>query len=580
MSFFNTKRTLGKVEFKGFGGIDRRHVGIGRGDAKEIVNFRVLLDRSLKKRAGFKHLLDLPSNVRALMTGTSGGETMGYALAGNVLYKLDLINGVANAVGTVSTSEGRASIFYYAGHTYLIDGKEIYDIRPNGLTVASGYAPLFGKNWGSLYPGEINEPLNILTPHARISYIVSDPPNMYLSTYYNVASVEAVYVNGILKDPAGYSIDRDNVTVNVPGLKAGDKVLIYLTFDIEQDRSPLAKNTDAVVFGGISNSRVFMWGGADKSVMFSSSGISNADLRESEKVYEGSGGLYFPEGYDFLVGDGRFDIRAVSRHYDRLLIFTEGDTWMADSSSCGTDMFPVMRINSHRGCSSVGGVTRCGNDPICVSRDGILRFSANTDELDECNAYIISDAIAEMLSDEFFENALAFENRRFGELWFARREDQSGRVFVYNADIKEWYTYSGIQADDFFELDGSVGFVSGASLFVFDDSLGYDILSGGARRAISAKFKSYPMNFDIPERKKRLMGICVMAETCGENVEVAFESDNGIATIADICRESGEYAQVFTRRLCSDRFISTVMSISTDSEELQRIYGVTVTVKP
>ncbi len=575
MSFFKNKRALAKVSFERFEGIDRRRPADGSPETDILVNLRILADGSLKKRSGYKMLAQVPERVRAILTGNFDGSYLGYVLSGYTVYKIDLSNGSLLKVGTIGTETGRASIFYYLGHVYICDGEELYDVKDDGIYGCEGYAPLLGKDWGSVFPGEINEPLNALCRRARISYVVSDPPNSFLSTMYVPKRVDALYRNGELVDPSEYTLDREFKVISMPGLEASDRILVYLTFaDDESHRRRLAKNTEAAIFGGISNSRVFMWGGEDKNRLFTSGAVSEESLRESEAIYKDTGGLYFPIGYDFSVGDGRSEIRAVSRHYGRLIVFTAEDTWMADSESCGVDAYPAMRINSFGGCSSHGAVARIRNDPLSVSERAVLRWTANTDTFDECNAYSISDGIADILPDSFFENAVVFEDRRNGEVLFADRSDGDGTVYVYGSNTESWYTYNGINADRFFETAKGVGFVNGSVLYVFDESLDRDIERDGIERAIEGYFVSRPMDFGLCEDKKRLMEVCAVADIEKGNIKVSFESDSGVGYERSVTR--GDYASLATYRFRANcgRFIRTVMRLELDADSLARIYSI------
>ena len=581
MSFFKTQNALAKVEFKGFGGIDKRDATGWRGKAAEIVNFRVLEDGTLKKRCGYRRVISMPSTVRAMLTGYFEGEFLGYVLSGDSLFKMDFSTGQTELVGSIGSSSGDASIFYYLGNIFIIDGKEIYEVRDDGIMRSEGYVPLLGKDWGSNYPGDINEPLNLLNPRARISYVVSDPPTIFLATLYKVSSVEAVYLNGELLSSSDYYVDADFGTINVPGLEVGDRVLVYLTFDSSLvNRERVIENTRAAVFGGVNNSRVFMWGGSKKNVMYSSAYISNADLRNSQAAYPDSGALYFPADYDFTVGDGRYDITAVSRHYDRLLIFTTGETWMADSEACGIEYFPTMRINSENGCLSARGCSRSGNDPISVGRQKIMKWTSNTDMLEECNAYPISDAISELLPIGFFERAVVHEDKRNGEILFADPEDTECRIFAYGASGNRWYIYNGMTVNIFFDGPKSVGFASGKEIYLFDDHLTVDRPTGKDIRIIEARFVSQPLDFGLSGRTKRLMMLGVEADLGGEEIDVRFDSDRNIQSGGRISGGSDQGTAFYSKRIPSDRFSKTSMTIESNSSAPQTIYGVKITVKP
>ena len=579
MSYFKTKGALKTLNFKGFGGMNTESSKREGIQAELVENFRVLPDKSLEKRFGYRYFASFINPIRAVYTGYIDSSFVFYVLSGDLLYKCDETTGDATLIKKIGTKTGEANFFYYYGHLYLLDGEEIYDISGLKVKIAQGYVPLYGKDWRDAYPGEINEPLNLLTPKARISYIIGDPPTIFLNTVHSVSSVEAVYVNGELIDSGRYSIDDNFKTINVTGLMPGDRALVYLTFDDSvTDRAKFALNTNATVFGGIFNSRVFMWGGEKKNVMFSSRHISEESFKISEEISDGAGSLYFPADQEFSVGDGRYAITAVSRHYDRLLIFTEGETWMADSDSCGLDEFPVMRINVDMGCISSRACTKLGNDPITVANGSILRWTSNTDELEDCNAYSISDKIKGSLSEEFFSSAVAYTNKSRGEVYFTDKTNGAERLFVYGTENQQWYIYTNVSADMFFDLRESTAFVSDRIIYVFDDSYSYD-LKMNVGEPIKTLYSTGMLDFGIPERKKRLKGVNIVGEFSDNTFTIDFLSDNNVQTSFSFLGESSKPIQSHSSRLNSDKFVTCGITFGSEDRLPQRIYSMTATVK-
>ncbi len=581
MSFSNKNKNIERVEFKGFGGIDLRAAAKGGNKAKETVNFRILPDGSLKKRNGYRYLTKFPSKIRAIMSGYFGSEFLTYVLSGSAVYKYDFSTNTSTLIGNIKTSTGEATIFYYVGRIYLIDGQEIYDVRETEVVRTEGYAPLLGKDWGAGYPGEVNEPLNMLTPKARITYIIKDETGVFLPTLYPVKQVDAMYINGKLADPCDYDINTQYTTVDNYKLKKNDCVELYLTYeDGTVDRSAVIKNIRAAIFGGASNSRVFMWGGEHKTVMYSSGYVTYDNLQHAEKIYSGCGALYFPKGYEFNVGDGMHEINAVNRHYDRLILFTDDETWMADSQACGVEAFPAMSINVSRGCISPLGTAKIGNDPVSVSRGQIVRWTTNTDELNDCNAYSISNELEGLLDDSFFKNAIVHEDKYNREILFGDPNSGNGRMFVYGEDNKQWYIYEGIYADKFFDGPEGVGFIRENKIYLFDKDMEFDMLSSCGGQVIEAHYCTHPIDFGYPERKKRLSSVDLVADTKEGDLKLEFCSDNKIKEEKTVTDDGGEGVRSYHERLSSDRFVRSALRIDADPNTTQRIYNMTVTVKP
>lgn len=579
MSYFKTKNIMGKFELSGFAGIDRSSPA-ANGKCTEMVNLRILPDRSIVKRDGFSELFDFLDDIRAILTGTFDGEFVAFVVADKTLYKFSFADNTAVMIGNLDSHIGPVSIFCYMGKVYVTNGSKIYEVRDGELYVTEGYAPMVGKEWGNNYPGKIYEPLNVLTPKGRISYIVDETETAFLSTYYAVSEVNAVYVNGELRDEGTYGLDHRLRTLNVSGLSRGDRVLAYYTFDKStKERERLSKNPHATVFGGINNSRVFMWGGEDKSRMFVSTPTSIPSIEEAEVIFENSGGLYFPEENDFCVGDGKYEIRAVSRHYDRMLIFTAGETWMGDSEISSSQSFPLTRINTAIGCEALHGVGRCGNDPISVGHRDIYRWTSNTDTLEDCNAYVISDKIKDILPESFFSSAVVFTDRHNSEVLFAYRDAAQYKALVYSVPTEEWYLYSDVPADQFFEGESSLGFVNGSKLCVFEKGASTDSFLDHTQRAIRSFCVYSPNCFEHPTRKKRIAGVMGVGELGGGELNISFESDRGTTYDVDFGGTDAGRVECFYKRGRSERFENSRMKISVDTAAQQRIYSLTVTVR-
>ena len=583
MSKMNKKNVLALWDTQSFSGIDTRASGDGEGKIKSMVNFRILSDGSIEKRNGFRFAGSIGKKIRAVKIAEGEGNIFGYAVAENRVFKLNFdSNGMLSQysdIGSIGTSEGRVSVFFYRGTCYISDSTDIYSIIGNSVISCEGYVPLYGKDWPTDYAGEINEPLNMLTRRARISYVATDPPTIFLPTLHEVESVQAVYRNDVLVPSHEYEIDNNFRTVNIAGLNAGDRILMYLTYKEQMARTnEFNEVTEAITFGGINDSRVFMWK-ENGNRLFCSSYVSEESLQSSQAVYGQSGALYFPSKCMFAVGDGTRAIKGAGRHYGRLLIFTDGETWMADAQYGGLEELPLMRINSANGAASPDGVTKCGNEPISVDSGRILRWRSNTDELDDCNSYSISDEILPYLSDEFFKKALAFEDKYHGEILFALPEDSDGRIYVYEEKKGNWYFFDGIKVNGFFDAKKNVGFFSGTSLYIFDDDLENDMVDAQSLKSIAAELVTHPIDFGLPHRTKRISRVRAVAESNGQAIDVRLLSDNAVNCTATVGTDGTDLVRSYETRIVSDRFVRTALYVKSGSSKNVRIYRLSVAVK-
>ena len=554
------KRTVTVTKFEG---VDTRYSH--RGAPQSIVNFRISADGSLQKREGYGLICDLGESIRAVWTGKLGGNERCYVATSRGVYSVDTQNRTASFIFSLPTTDTHVDFFYYRGALYLVDGVSIYRIENDTPRVPFGYVPLIGKDWADNEVGSINEPRNILNGCGRITYRISEAATSFLRLDAPISSVEALYVNGERLAASKYSVSSSPPVVSVSGLKAYDAVELYFTYaDNPYTTDALFKSTHALVFGGINNSRPFLWGGEDGAVIFSSAYVHESELQKSKLIFPESDALYFPVGYQFSVGDGRYPISAVSRHYDRLLIFTEGGAWMADSSACGIEEFPVMNINSSVGVVADTAAT-LGNQPCTVGLDSVYLWRSETDELDECNAYGISGAINSLLPSEFFKSATVFADTAHGELLFTYPNDK-GRTWVYNASLGAWSCFEGIGAERFFNVDGKVGFAKNGAIYAFDKSLDTDLGS----TEIVASFSTGLLDFDTDaDKRPSAIGICFDGNAIDAEIALDGNSDRTLGLALDKQATHG-YVR---KRLSARRFKAMSLTLRASGAERQTVHS-------
>ena len=536
-----------------------------------IKNFFVRHDGSLQKRCGYRLLAEYSSDVRAIWTGRVDGVELGYVLISNTVSRLNVKTGALTDIGTVGSVLGKADFFFYRATLYLVDGYKIYTVNDSGLGTPFGYVPLVGKDWPDTYRGAPYEPRNLLNNKGRISYVISEDPSVFLKTDDSISSIDAVFINGHRISSSKYSITDMDKTISVSDMSPGDRVEVYFTYlssSYQEQLAGLLTSNRAIVFGGINNTRPFLWGGT-KGVMYTSAFVSENSLAQSQMGYYLSDALYFPVNYEFVVGDGVSPISAVSRHYDRLLIFTENGAWMADSSACGVEDFPIMNINSSVGVISEGAAAMLGNRPCTVGKSSIYRWTSSTEELDECNAYSISAPIDDSLPEEFYSTASVFADTDRGELYFCS-EAILGLVPVYSEQTGKWVMLDGIDAQRFVKLGNNVGFLMNNRLYVFDGSLSIDMPHPNRSIPISASFESNYMDFD--------------KDTYKHLERVTVEKEGGVVQVEIILDENRIGSKIFTftkdsRRIPTKRFKSLKIRLNDSDSQPQVIRSLEAVIR-
>ena len=567
--------------FEGFRGIDDRPSRNSIPHAADMVNFKINEDGSLQKRCGFLPVMSFSSNLRAVWSGKLDGRERVYVIYSNKVATVDPDTLYVSDIGSIRSQSGHANFIFFDANLYVKDSLGFYLISSDEVRKVEGYAPLYAKDWPSAAVGEMNEPPNLISRRIRMSYIVTEP-NIYLRVEHLLSSVDAVYVNGIRRtDENSYYFDSSLMCVCVLNIQVGDKVELYLTLD---DSEMMSESADilgcqqAFVYGGSSSSRFFLWGGSHADVVYGSSDIDDTSLEDSKKVYADSMPLYVKENAAFPMGREKKRISAVCRHYDRMLIFTADDTWMAKYPAADGEPLDAVTVNSTYGCTSDGAALMLGNDPICISKRSILKWTSDTDELNECNAYSISEEIESRLDASFFENATIFADRGTGELYFCDPSDENGVVWIYASRTKNWYKYDGVGAESFLEIGDKVAFTKENTLYIFDPSSTLDILANGEERPITAYFESLPQDVGAAENKKRLSGMSLDAEMQNTSLVIEYISGDKVISSAYVSA-TDEPQRHEKRRLNSPRFNCLKIKLSSNDGGKLRIFSTGVWTK-
>lgn len=499
-------QTTPSLTFDGFRGIDLRSSHVNPSSAQDILNFRIRADGSLEKRYGYRPVTSFGNTVRASWAGTVSGSSIAYFLLADQVVKFNFDTEETVTVGTVNSHVSKGFFFFYEGILYVNDGTALYQIQNDSLTPVQAYAPLIGKDWNNREPGEYYEQKNILSQRARISYVISDPPSNLLQTKDTVQSVEAVFLNGTKLPTDRYYIDQKFGTVNVTNLQAGDRVLLYVTLsDVnEEQHAKFNRSSCAIPFGKNLNNRLFFLDRNRSSTMLCSSYVPKKEREQVNRIYRNSAPLYIPQNAEVVIGNRQCAAQSAQPYYDRLLLFTEEDTWMANAEVSGDDEFPTTNISTSVGCATPGGSISIGNDIFSVGYHGLWKWESVNPSSGELRPTCISLPIDSLLTDEDYKSAILAHNRIENELWvyFPTRSD----VFIYQLSLKLWYRFDKITPADFFSTDGHFGFIRANKLYLFDPTLRVD-RTHTEDIPIQAEYLSGVSDFGTPSYKnlKRIL---------------------------------------------------------------------------
>ncbi len=568
------------IDFDSFEGICLPKCHSGKKSVADIVNFHITDDGSLKKRCGYGHLLNSEGEkIYSVWSGKIKGKFRCHALIGNEVYVIDLEAKAKKYIGVIIGDPQYCSFFCYKDNLYIKDTEYFYLIAEDYVKRITGYVPLYGKDWPTTKPGEIYQPLNLMNRYARISYKVSVPYTNLLPVVHPVSSIVSVYRNGTLLDSSEYYFDSHLNTVNInDGVSEGQTFLVTVLFDssAEPANAQLKECDMVATFGKISDFRVLAWSTKTKSSdIYLSSRISEEDLAASESVLPDCGDLYFKKENSFSVAGGNNFVTSVSRHYDRLLIFTDGDAWMANAAM-EEDGLPVININSTAGCATQKSNAMAGNDPVTVSNTSIVRWTSNTDEINECNAYSISDDINQKLDTSFFTNAIVFKNIYTNELWFTDTTGD-GTIWIYNISKGSWVRFVCEEKIlGIFDANGNIGFHTLSDIFIFDESLNVDVAQDGTATEIVSSFESGILDLGSANAKRLTSGE-IMGDMGESTATVSVICDNGEHISFD-CNDISEHS-IEKRRLHSGRFKTMKLSLTAKGDTNQVIHSIKIQAK-
>ena len=566
------------ISFDGFGGIDHNLSHSRKTVADDIVNFRITKDGSLKKRPGYRLLSDLGSDIRAVYSMPVNGKDLIFVLCEERLFSIDPATGDAEMLGSVNSYSGRASFFSYRGILFLVDGSDIYKYSDGDFSIVVGYIPLIGENWGPNIPGKILESRNIINNYGRVTYVVPKISTAYFHPKYPVKSIKAVYVNGSAIPESRYEFNERFQTVDILELYEGDFVEVHLEYEplLDDLKHRLLNSCSAALFGSSGYIGIFLCGGNGSHTVFPSVFVDTESLEKSKSFLPRSDVVYFPEYSQFEVGDGICEIKAVVRHRNKILIFTENDVWMTSPEIMSKENIPAVSINATIGCSADNGAISVRNDTVSIGKSAIWLWSGDADDQHSCSATNISHQINDELCLYGLSNCGIFFDQFNDELWIHSKT--SDIAWVYNTEIKMWYKYKGICAEQMIALGNRIAFINNGKIFIIDEDLTEDILEDRGAVPIEAYYYSAVNDFGS-EKLKNLTSLSMLADLNGEPLNIEFQCDNGEDYQFSLTSSSSEHHSIISKRLFSGRFCCTGIKISSNSLGCQSIHRLTINTR-
>ncbi len=454
-------------------------------NAENIQNFRIMPNGTLKKREGYTRLIDLGNPIRGAISQKGASGEIIYAVAGSTLYKISGgENYTATALGTLSSSSFRSDtqrvlMFMFNDILYILGGGNYYKYTSAGIYIVEGYVPLIRRNATPTSIGTVYERKNLLNSKARMRFI----PNVntyFYKLYGDVVSIDKVLVNGNPYSSTATLVREGStcyIRLDISVQTSSEDILeVWFTLNEDSRRSEVLSCTDSAVFGGDSDSRVFLYGGERQSVLYP----SEPEMNGSSYLISAE---YFPAGGEMIVDNGNFPLTGAMRYGDRLFIYTSDTTYYTyareGTATTGRPSFtyPIIPWSFEVGSVGQGCVGIIDNEPHVLSSGGLYRFikPENSNEL-MAHSVSIPDYIG--MTKDFISNCSMYVSKNTGEIWFYGKGSHAGRIAVYDKRRSLWFSFTNISPSFMFTYSNEPAFVSGSAIYLLSSDATSDVGDG------------------------------------------------------------------------------------------------------
>lgn len=573
MSIHTDRGRTASRRITAFGGI-RRTERISDVGAVQMKNLRILPDGSLKRRCGYVTVLEADGRLRGYWEGGLAGKRYIFYVAARTVYRLSSTDTSPVALQTITASEAAVSFFKYREELYLADGHTLLVFRPSSglFSTSQGYVPLYGKDWHPTQLGEVNEPRNLFCNSIRVHYVNSVASQTFRLPF-TATRIQAVIVNGTRI--TNYTFTSPSSTVTIPSSYAvGGDVLIACDLDpVFSGREAVLKASHAAVYRDGYREAVFTYGGTSGYRLYRTAVVDGEMLAGSQDCYPSSDGVYFRAQDVFALGNDSHPITAAIQHLNRMLVFSDDTLWVLKYPLSTRDEVELVGCQPGLGCVATDGAVLCRGTPMVLSVSGVARIGLFGEDPDLRTLTVISEDIADRLTDEILRRCVLYWNERNGQLWLRDTEDTSGTVWLTDPDGKCWVRYTGIVANRLIDRSGKPGFTTASGgIAEFRDELNTD-----DGTIFEASYTSSYLDFGNPEAFKRSGSLSLCADSGGGRIYLTVETENAMRTFR-LDGTARQPPECFERRFCVGRFRFLRYWITLTDSAPSRILSLTVNV--
>lgn len=424
------------------------------GEASETQNFRVTQGYEIKKMEGWQPIFESlgEENIDEIWVGKLKGINTVVFRHGSKLYKR--VDGVETEIGEIA--EGKIAIFYFDSKLYILDGEKYREYDGTTYKEVEGYRPIVSKS-GTPY-----EQINLLTGAKAVQESGDGTKTDFALPEKNIKSVDYVKVNGSNWD----------YTPSLPeGIVSFKKAPSVGTNNVEigwtkEGENYIAKCTNVFLYGGSSDTRVFVYGNPDTPNREYFSGVAVTPRAD-----------YFPANNYKDIGSNQYPITGMARQYNTQLIFKNNETFYANIETftdalgfLNTD-FPALPLNSEKGNIAVGQTRVLLNNPVSICKDGIYMWTSSNVR-DERNTNKISQRLGREFESLDLSQAITFDWEDKMEYWISIPEKKM--CYIYNYGNDTWYTRTNVEAYSFAVIDRELYFGSKGTINKFSEEYRYD----------------------------------------------------------------------------------------------------------
>lgn len=331
-----------------------------------------------EKRPGWRTAETVEGQVNGLFCAEFDGVKHLLVHAGTKLLRW-YPDGTDSAELAAGLPDQRSTAVYMGGKLWLFTGAGLlcYDGTAAADASANAYVPLTLISRDPAGGGTSYEAVNLLSGKQKVGFLADGTSTEYVLPYQELASVDAVEVNGEAKQD-GYTADLTAGKVTFatapekPAAGGEDNVFITFTKVMEGYTDRIGKCRTAVVWG--------VGGGSDRIIA-----AGNPDYPNEDFTCGYLDGTYWPDNGYAIVGMEETAIMGYRRMGEYLAIIKEDNgqdsTVFLRSGSIGSKgeaEFSVKPCLSGAGGVSLYGFGNIGDEQLILTGNGVYALTTNS----------------------------------------------------------------------------------------------------------------------------------------------------------------------------------------------------------